>query len=81
MRNTEFRSAFQCREALNFIHMYINSIHQTVLMVPQGMNRLHLNQSDNVKGGKRREGAFLNRAVYGILAGMIVPGGFIVAFF
>lgn len=45
--------------------------HHSALAIPQGMNRLDPQHSRAVQGGKRREGAFLNRAVYGLLAAMI----------
>ncbi len=52
-----------------------------MLVIPQGMNRLSTDRSDNIQGGKRREGSYAGRAILGMIAGMIVPGGFIIAFF
>lgn len=61
--------------------MYSKTIHSSILEIPQGMNRLPVHHSDAIEGGKRREGAFLGRAIIGMIGGMIVPGGFIIAFF
>ena len=61
--------------------MLTNTIHQTPLAIPQGMNRLHTNQADAIQGGKRREGAFAWRAGYGVIGALLIgPFGFVAAF-
>lgn len=61
--------------------MYTNTAHPSTLQIPTGMDRLDVEQSETIQGGKRREGSLLGRAIIGVIGGMIVPGGFIIAFF
>lgn len=60
--------------------MYTSKKHVNTLTIPRGMNRLNTHESNAITGGKRRKNSLFDRVIVGVIGGLIVPGGFLIAF-